>query len=153
MIRRLATEWVTDMTSLGSLPFYVLITVCLLSLGESTAFISLTISLILIYLVAIPIRLLFYKERPENKKRPKSYKHLIEKIDYASFPSIHSARIAAICSALGMLYRNPFFLLFLGTTLILVMVSRVLLKKHDIIDVIAGAILGIFIGMVTISFF
>lgn len=95
------------------------------------------------------IKLIFWKPRPDKK----SYNNWIEKIETGAFPSIHSARAAFFgLSLLGPIQGDlPYFKLVLILVFFtLVGLSRIRLKKHDWIDVSAGWLIGITLGIILI---
>lgn len=73
-----------------------------------------------------------------------------DKSDYRSFPSGHSSNVWFVA---GMYDFNVFVVMWA----IAVGISRITLRKHDIIDVIGGAILGITVSKIkpyeTIKYF
>ncbi|MEK6808780.1 MAG: phosphatase PAP2 family protein [Nanoarchaeota archaeon] len=117
----------------------MILTLIFFFIGNYELFLRLTIGGIAIFIIAIIIRLLYFKERPN--KEP--YNNLFEKIDAGAFPSLHSARITFI--TLVIIYSTQNFLLSMFLIIICVFVyySRIYLKKHDYIDVIGGIIIGI----------
>ena len=130
-------QYVRDITSLGSLPFTILTIIIFLFIDYKSALIIL-IGLILIHIIGSFIKIIFYKKRP-NKQ---TYSNILEKIDSGSFPSVHSARALLIALILYPFFSN----LVLGIIIALVILvgySRIHLKKHYIIDVIGGYILGL----------
>ena len=129
-------EGFRDISTFGSLPFTLLMIIILFFINLSSALIIL-IGLILIHLTGSLIKLTFYKKRP-NKQ---TYSNFIEKIDAGSFPSIHSARILLIALAIYSLFSSITTGIII-TLVLLVGMSRIYLKKHYLIDVIGGYILG-----------
>ena len=73
---------------------------------------------------------------------------IIERYLAGGFPSVHSARIAAL--ALGVHAYFPSALIMAGGILVALAVgySRIYLKKHNVIDVVGGFAIGIFISAV-----
>jgi len=140
------SEWSRDITSLAS-PL-LLILIPFIVLGTSSIFYKLLIALLVNELIGSLIKIIFPKKRP-NKQ---TYNSLIEKIDAGSFPSIHASRITL-----------TYLTLFLNTDILItkivyifvilfVIISRVLLKKHFVIDVIGGFIIGFIIWFITFVF-
>ncbi len=97
------------------------------------------IALLVNEIVASLIKIIFPKKRPNGQ----TYKTILEKIDAGSFPSIHASRITLVYLTLflntDILLIKIVFLLIIA----LVALSRILLKKHYLIDVIGGFCLGI----------
>ena len=85
--------------------------------------------------------------------------YLIEKIDSSSFPSMHSTRSMILALTIidlyekinktnitNLHYTNNIIILILTITILLsIGLSRIYLKKHYLIDIVAGWILGIII--------
>jgi len=141
-------EWVHDITSIGSLPFYGIVMAIILFNSEIVLTLRLLICLVLLYAVASSIRFLFFKTRPEDKGKKTRQMNLFEKIDASSFPSIHSARTAVLSILLYTKIPTTLGLLISLGILSSVMVSRIILRKHYTIDVIGGSILGLLTGYV-----
>ena len=129
-----------DISALGSAVFYWFLALLLLSTGYVTIFIFLAFFFVVIYLLVATIRFFFFKERPHKEL----YSNIFEKIDASSFPSVHAARSVFLAFVLHMLFGSTlvFSVLVFGAAF-LVCVSRVILHKHDIIDVLGGAVLGV----------
>ena len=81
-----------EFTFLGGILFYGLVCLWFLFRGEYTYFFNLFISAILIYVIAIIIRLFYFRNRPKKIK----HSDFVEKIDASSFPSVHTARIVLL---------------------------------------------------------
>jgi len=101
--------------------------------------IYLFVDLLLVVLITIFVRAIYFKPRP-NKM---AYNNFLEKLDASSFPSIHSARITSLFLSYILYFKaNLFLSVFLFLIAFLIFYSRVYLKKHDWIDVSAGFMLG-----------
>lgn len=83
------------------------------------------------------IKIIFFKDRPI----PMPYNNLYQKVLAWSFPSIHTLR--SISFFLFSLMFIPFYSPIFFINYVLVAISRVILKKHFIIDIIWGSILWI----------
>jgi len=128
-------ETVRDFTAFGNpLILFILST---LVLGLDKNLIYILIGLIFIELVSRGIRIFYYKDRP----RKEAHNNFLEKLDASSFPSIHSARSSFIFLVLYSLTNYPANLLFILLFLI-VGFTRIMLKKHYLIDVLFGFIIG-----------
>jgi undecaprenyl-diphosphatase len=129
-------EVVRDFTALGDPIILLILLLLFIGIGESIGIILLL--WLLIEAIGIAIKLIFFKDRPKKMKK----NNLLEKLDAGTFPSMHSSRSAFLYLVLFTLVANPLKYLFIFM-LIMVGITRVLLKKHYIKDVIAGYILGI----------
>ena len=139
---KIVYKFFEQITVLGSVSFYTIFVLFFFAIGDYVNSIKLIVGMGIMYIVAIGIRLFYFKPRPEKLE----HNSWIEKIDASSFPSIHSGRVVFLYSffvslALGNRVNILVFLLML-----LVFCSRIYLKKHYWIDVLGGAILGAFVG-------
>ncbi len=88
------------------------------------------------------LKLFFKEKRPEEALRRNFYKRTF-RLNRRSFPSSHSAIAAFFFTAF---YNTVLFWPFLVFGVI-VMYSRLYIKSHYKKDVVAGAVIGIFIGI------
>jgi membrane-associated phospholipid phosphatase len=137
-IKKQVNDFWRDVTSLGSMWFVFLILFVVFFVDKMVA-LRLLISFILVELVGAVIKALFHKKRPNKQK----FKNTLEKIDAGSFPSVHSAMIVVVAFSLWNIFPIKSLLLVI---VLLVGASRIFLKKHYIIDVIGGYILGLLIS-------
>jgi len=146
IIKQILKKSLKKSSTLGSYQFYILIALVFLSLGFVKEFIFLIIGIILLYSFAIPIRLIFFRERPIKR----IYTNLIEKIDASSMPSQHSSRTTILYLVL-----TNFFKFEIGFTILITLISisimyaRIYKKQHHPTDIFVGIILGIFIYFLT----
>ncbi|MBI4017744.1 MAG: phosphatase PAP2 family protein [Candidatus Aenigmarchaeota archaeon] len=128
----------SEMSALGGSLVFLSIALSFALLGNIDRAMFLVSGYLLTYLIAAPLRLGFFKERPEKRQ----YKNLFERLDAASFPSIHAQRAVFLAVTLAGYFKNTgltvLFLLLAG----LVCYSRVALRKHHLSDVLAGSVLG-----------
>lgn len=133
-----------DVTAFGSLVFSLILVLVPVSFNEYRLATQLSVAFILSYAITFPIKFLFFKERPE--KQPHS--NLWERVDASSFPSLHSMRATSYAIPLIAFNPAPLFtaiviLLALGT-----MITRLTTRKHFMVDIIAGALIGLILGTV-----
>ncbi len=126
-----------DITAFGSVVFYLFVFVWFLAVAPSTAWLLLW-GLLIIHAVAMIIRNYYFKHRPEAERHPT----WLDKIDAASFPSIHAARIIFVVFTLNRYLMNYWLMAVMVVVLLLVCFSRIYLKKHDIVDLGGGLVLG-----------
>lgn len=139
--------WFRDFTSLAN-PL-ILLFVPLAVLKPSYNYLILLILLAINEIACSLIKIIFPKKRPDGQQ----YNNILEKIDAGSFPSLHTSRIT-------ITYLSLFFLgdvLVLKTLYCLVIAvvaySRLQLKRHFLLDVVAGFIIGILIAIAGLQFF
>jgi len=132
-------EWARDITSLAN-PL-ILVFIPFVFIKDSATFYHLLIALLINEALGSLIKILFPKKRPNGQ----SYNTILEKIDAGSFPSLHAARITLVYltlfSASVFLSHRIIFL----SIIVLVILSRVKLKKHFWTDVVGGFLMGGFI--------
>ncbi len=133
-------KFMQEITFIGGIVFYLIVCLLFLFIKEYSIFFFLFLGLFLIYFITFLIRIFYFKPRPKKQK----YQNFIQKIDASSFPSVHSARTMFLFLFLLIYYFNIFIAIISLILSVLVFYSRIYLKKHDIIDVFAGIILGIF---------
>ncbi|MBI2542134.1 phosphatase PAP2 family protein [Candidatus Woesearchaeota archaeon] len=136
---RQKNDFFRDMTSFASLWWYLIITFVLLITKSYDTFARLLIGLLLMYLIVVPIRTFHFKHRPKRY----SYNSYIEKLDASSFPSLHSSRAVFMSLVLMKFFNNHNISALLAAFVVVVAYSRIHLKKHDLSDVLAGAVVGI----------
>jgi len=127
-------------SALGSKEIFIFYIIIFFLLDLKQLSLKLLIGMILIYLIAIPIRYLYFKERPTKKQ----YKNILEKIDASSFPSMHSARTTFLLMTLTKFLNFEIKItIFLTLTWAIILYARIYKKKHDYKDIIGGIILGL----------
>jgi len=129
-------DWMRDFSALSN-PL-ILVFIPFIYLGNTTTFYTLLIALVINEIVGSAIKIIFPKKRPNGQ----IYKNTLEKIDAGSFPSLHSSRITLVYLTLFTNADNIVLKIICIAIIILVMLSRILLKKHFLIDVIAGFAIG-----------
>lgn len=137
-----------QITNFGGIIFYGFVLGVLFVFFIWDLLISLFISLLLIMITAILMKHFFFKERP-NKQKGKNF---IEKIDASSFPSVHSMRIFSLIFWFSLFYKNPIFIFYISFFGLLVMYSRIYLKKHYLLDVFFGCIFSLLINLAILWF-
>ena len=138
-------EWTRDITSLAN-PL-ILILIPFIFLGPSKAFYILLLALLINEIVASVIKIVFPKERPTGQ----AYSNLIEKIDAGSFPSLHASRITLVYFTLLSNTDSIAIKAACVIVVILVILSRIRLKKHYWIDVLGGFVIGLLIWWASLN--
>ena len=122
--------------------FYIPVTAFLLKINPKLA-INLIFILISNEVICGAIKYAYPKKRPV----PMPNKTFLQKYFAGSFPSVHTARITAFSIAIVSLYQNRIFILIASLLIIAVGYSRIYLKKHYVIDVLAGFMIGAVISI------
>lgn len=131
-----------DLGAYGSFIFY-LVAAAVFCLAGAYTFSSILIgSLIAVTIVIAVIRLAYFKPRPGMKS--KKYNTLYDRIDNSSFPSIHVAR--AVMLSIAFFVMAPTMLPLLVLLVVAVGASRIYFKRHDMADIMVGAVIGIILG-------
>jgi membrane-associated phospholipid phosphatase len=139
-------EVMRDTTALGGLAVYGFAALLFLLLGEARIFWLLVIGLVLCYAIISPIRLIFFRRRPDKQQ----FSGVFTKIDASSFPSMHSARSTVLAIVLTQAFPQPSVRALLALGVLAVVVTRVLLKRHFVSDVIGGVVVGAVVGWLTL---
>ena len=137
-------------TRLGDWPLYVLVAAFLIGTHRSSCgpgLLAEALAIILSITVFTIVKNIAHRPRPFEKYPDLSY--LLAPPDRFSFPSGHTMTGFAVCTALSGIL--PLLFPALVLTSVLIGLSRVYLGCHYPTDVIAGAILGSFIGKLSIS--
>ncbi len=134
-----------DIGSLGSAAVFGILIVFLFFVNREVS-VLLFLGGLIIFVITSIIRFAYFKGRPS----PKKYANWIEKIDAASFPSTHTARAAL---AVSIVWNHVSLTLRLLSVALLLVIcySRIARKRHDLIDVAGGVILGILVGYATLQ--
>lgn len=148
VIKRMLEE---DMSCFGSLPFIVFIALLFYFMNKTELILGLLLSLLISMLVVVTVRIFYHRLRPEHKKRGfVKFRSWIEKIDDASFPSMHSMAVSVAAFFLYMFGKN---LIYLAVLIALsVFISRNLLKKHYWSDIAVGSAIGIIVSFLVFRF-
>ena len=101
-------------------------------------------AILTVEIIGAALKFLYRKDRPVPMKR----KTLYQIYDAGSFPSIHTARFAALLIVVAKLYLSWEFLLAGLPLVVAVGYSRVYLKKHYPVDVIGGFVIGAVIALI-----
>ena len=129
-----------DLSLLGGIVFYAIFSLFFLSLQEINFFWILCLNFIISTILLGTIRFFYHKERPIKEK----YSTVIEKINASSFPSMHAWRVGMLFMSFLLYYPNLIVTsIFFFIVSVFVCISRVYLKRHYAIDVIAGFLAGI----------
>ena len=148
-LKRQSHDLIRDISSLGSLPFYILILVFFEEVMDSNMFFRLLIGVLIIYAVVVVIRNIYFKNRPVKF----SHHNFIEKLDAAAFPSLHAARTGLLSLSLINYFDNIILSIVILLLALGILYSRIYLKRHDAKDVIGGAVLGVLVYFAVYSFY
>lgn len=128
-------------TIFGSLGFYILSVIFITFYEFYTLSFKLILAIIFAISIISSIRLYHYKPRPIKEK----FSTMIGKIKSSSFPSMHASASLILFGFLTYEFFSILTLLICTVLFLLVCISRIYLKKHFTVDVLAGAFLGIVI--------
>lgn len=128
-----------QISALGSYQFFLIIVAIFYLLNKKEQSIILLLGFFIMNIIAIPIRLFLFKERPN----PKPYRNIVEKVFASSNPSMHACRTTFITIFLITYFNNIQINIFLLFISFLIMYSRVYYKRHYLIDIVTGFTLGL----------
>lgn len=140
------TELLQDIKALAGFPLFGLLILITFIIGETSLSAQLFVGLILAFALTATIRAFCFKQRPIKQK----FSVWWQKIDAASFPSLHAMRAAVLAVLLAVYFNNLLLTILFTICAIAVAVSRVQLKRHFPRDVVAGLILGVIVAFVSI---
>jgi len=132
-------EYIRDFTAIGNPFLLLLVAVSTLATFDKFThyFIILLLAFLLNEFICSTIKYLWHKPRPNGQE----FQNGFEKIDAGSFPSIHASRISLVYLSLSYLHYiegNPILVPVFITVILVVGYSRIFLKKHFFVDVMAG---------------
>ncbi len=139
-------EFWRDVTSLGSAAFIIL-TNGIMFTQDRRVGLQIVTGLILVESVGNLIKLFWHKQRPDAQ----SHVTRMEKIDASGFPSLHSARASMTAWILCSYWNSLLWYPFLFSLVLLVAASRILLRKHDWLDVVCGGMLGVAVAYLVVT--
>ena len=131
-------EFMRDVTAFGGFFFTGLVVLATFALGYYLLSFKLILGFVILIALVVLIRMVYFRERPNRV----SHTNFLERIDASSFPSLHSARVVFMVLVLGTAWPILPWLVFVGFVAVMVVYSRIYLRKHDWIDVTVGAVLG-----------
>ncbi|MEM4282435.1 MAG: phosphatase PAP2 family protein [Candidatus Woesearchaeota archaeon] len=140
-------ELISDTTALGGLPIYLMITALFAVAGKWIVFSQLLLGLVAVYAAKAITSTFWFRKRPEKRV----YTNLFERIDAASFPSVHSARSVVLGILVAALLQNILANLLIAGGVIAVGVTRIWLRKHYWSDIIVGWAYGAVIGLLLLK--
>lgn len=146
-LKHKSSTWFRDFTSLAN-PL-ILLFVPLAVLKPTYNYGVLLLLLAINEILCSLIKIIFPKKRPDGQP----YSNLLEKIDAGSFPSLHTSRITI--TYLSLFFLNDVLILKILYCLVIAFVaySRIQLKRHFLLDVVAGFIIGIIMAFIGLQFF
>lgn len=133
-----------QLTHLGGLVFYCIWLGLLLVAGQIQIFTGLLVSLIMVMGLGVIIRIIHFRNRP----KPQRHANWLEKLDAASFPSLHAMRAVSLAFWGSLMLNSIVGTVYLFLLALLVIASRVILKKHFISDVFWGAVFSLIINLI-----
>jgi len=146
----LAKQWREiwrDYSAAGSFNLLILASLGLL-LFDIRLGLAMVIAIVAVEVIGSLIKLVARRTRPDNQAGTS----FLERIDSGSFPSIHTARAAAVGFLVAARAESLRFTIVIAATVTVVGISRVILKRHHVSDVLAGAALGIVTGWLIFYF-
>ncbi len=134
---------VRDFTSFGSVIFHIVALAFILVLDFSI-FIKYAVTVSLTIILILLLKSIVFMNRPRKKNKYKTY---IGKIEKNSLLSGHTASSFAFAISIG-LNTSTAILIFLLAFATLVGISRVILKRHYVKNIVNGGLVGIIVGLI-----
>jgi membrane-associated phospholipid phosphatase len=138
-LRRLGSTALRHISALVSYEVYFLFILFAFVLDAIHLAGSLLLGVVLLYGFGIPLRLLIYSPRPQQEPLDS----LLKSINTNSFPSFHMARGTILGILLSIMFQTVWFLALWSLMLLAIGTGRIITKRHYIIDLIGGVLLGI----------
>lgn len=142
MAHKLIESFIDSFSFFGALPFYLFFSFFILFLGNLKLFIWLILGISFSYLFIMIIRLIYYKERPKIVE----HKNILERIIASSFPSFHSCAITILSFLVCFYYKSTNLIVLFVIISFLVFFNRYHLRKHYLLDIIVGILLGFLVS-------
>jgi undecaprenyl-diphosphatase len=130
-----------SITLLGNIAFYIFILI--FAYLTNKGFLNLLVTLIIALTLAILIRVVYFKPRPNKAKTNTLWLRLYN----SSFPSVHAMRVTILAYFFIQTYTLVIITILSITLALLVCYSRIYLKKHDLKDILAGILIGILLSL------
>ncbi|MFH1400541.1 MAG: phosphatase PAP2 family protein [Nanoarchaeota archaeon] len=124
------------LSAIGGMPAAVVLALTTLMI-DPDAGVRLALALAISFAVVLLLRIVLFRKRPQ----PKRHHSFIERVQASSFPSAHASR-AGTFAAMAVVYLPA---AWMAVTLIFcvgICASRIILRKHHLLDVVAGAAIG-----------
>jgi len=107
---------------------------------------QLVVEILLAFAIVVLIRSIYFRQRPDKT----TYKSWLGKMDASSFPSMHAIRVFGLATIISINFPKPAIIALSLLIASAVAVSRVIMKRHHISDVLVGSILGVLIGFASV---
>lgn len=133
---------VLEMTALGGTAFYVVLALYLVLAGKTGHALAIFAAYIASVVPAALCRIVYFKPRPERRE----FTTFFGKLWVSAFPSLHTMRAFMYAVMFGSWLGSRAALAAFLALAALVGWSRVLLRRHDWVDVAAGAAMGVVLG-------
>lgn len=144
---RMRSDNLTDISAFGGLPIYLAVMLFFMLFGQLHIFTQLFISLGLAYAITTFFRIVYFRQRPDKQR----YKNILERVDASSFPSLHAERATILAVTIALFFNTILLALLATLVAVAVALSRVMLKRHHITDVVAGVAFGLVNVAITIT--
>lgn len=130
---------------LGAVPSYYVLTFLFFVITSRAFFITFACMVLLVSGLTYLLKWLFALPRPGKKSLPRPSLLAHRKVDTYGFPSAHAGMAAGLVGVVSVV-PGPWFALAI-VFFILVAAGRLIQRKHDTLDVIAGTLIGLLLGL------
>lgn len=135
---------ISDISALGGLPVFLLFIAGAFASGSPELALKLAVALAACFAVTILVRTVHHRSRPGTVSPPVTW---WQRIDQSAMPSLHAMRAASLATILMLLQPSLTSLAIGIAAIISVCAARVMLHRHDILDVLVGAFVGVAVGL------
>ena len=137
--KKIIKYFIDDISIFGSISFYWVFSAAFFFLGLYELFNRLAYCFLISIIVVIAIKSVHYKDRPQKEE----FTIFMEKMIASSFPSTHSINITLISILLIYTFSYNWLMVMMPIIAFLVYLQRYISKKHFIIDIIGGILIGV----------
>ena len=146
----LGLDFTKDVSALGGIPLYSAITILFVLLGHFEQAYQLILGIVILYAIAIPVRLTWFKERPKKESRAGDW---ISKFNTNSLISLHAARALIAAFVLAAFFEYQIYLTILFAAIVLIVsAARIQLQRHRWEDIATGLLVGLVCTVVALYF-
>ena len=149
MSRKILSLILDDFSAFGSVPFYLFVALTAYFIGNVELSSRLAYSFLIGFIAIIIIKNVHYKDRPQKEE----FTIFMEKVVASSFPSSHSMSVTILAILMGLAYPFAWLIIMSIFAALMVYMHRYISKKHFMIDIIGGILIGVAITIFVVKVF
>jgi len=144
----LGLDFKKDIAALGGIPIYLVVTGLFVLLGHLEQAYQLVLGILVLYAIAIPVRMTWFKDRPKKEMRGSDF---ISRFNANSLISLHAARSLIIAFVLASFFEYQIYLtIFFAALVLLVSAARMMMHRHRWEDITTGLLVGLACSIVAL---